>query len=310
MSPEPGSSIQNFLGYVRSERRLSANTVAAYRRDLGDFTAFLAGHMQTAAWSWADVDRLDIRAWLGELDGRGLKRSTISRKLSAVRAFYRFLHRTEVVSRNPARLVRTPRKRRELPGYLTRGQAESLFASLEAYATAERPLAIRDRAIIETVYSCGLRLSEVQGLDDGDLDLEKGLVKVTGKGGRERIVPVGGRAREALTAYLARRSDVSTRAGAEGDGRPLFISRRGTRISRRQIQRSVGAWLSWAAEGESLSVHALRHTFATHMLDEGADLLAVKELLGHSSLSTTRIYTHTSRERLVKTYRQAHPRAD
>lgn len=169
---------------------------------------------------------------------------------------------------------------------------------------------MRDRAIIEIIYSCGLRLAEVQGLDDADLDLRRGLVKVLGKGDKERIVPVGARAREAIEDYLSCRSAVSSRGSLAGDGRPLFISRRGTRISRRQIQRSVGAWLARAAEGESLSVHALRHTFATHMLDEGADLMAVKELLGHSSLSTTRIYTHTSRERLVKAYRQAHPRAD
>jgi integrase/recombinase XerC len=310
MSTDRIASVEEFLRYVRTERRLSAHTEAAYRRDLTDFAAFLGGHKDLSVWGWGDVDRLDIRSWLGDLEGRGLKRSTAARKLSAVRAFYRFLHRTDVVSHNPARLVRTPRKRRELPGYLTRGQSEALFASLEAYATGDRPLAVRDRAIIETVYSCGLRLAEVQGLDDGDLDLRRGLVKVLGKGGKERIVPVGARACEALADYLSRRSEVSSRELRTGDGRPLFISRRGTRISRRQIQRSVGAWLSWAAEGENLSVHALRHSFATHMLDEGADLLAVKELLGHSSLSTTRIYTHTSRERLVQTYRQAHPRAD
>jgi integrase/recombinase XerC len=310
MSTDRKSHIEEFLRYVRAERRLSAHTEAAYRRDLDDFTAFLCGHMDLPAWGWRDVDRLDIRSWLGDLDGRGLKRSTVARKLSAVRAFYRFLHRIDAVSHNPARLVRTPRKRKELPGYLTRGQTEALFASLEAYATRDRPLAVRDRAIIETIYSCGLRLAEVQGLDDGDLDLQRGLVKVVGKGGKERIVPVGARAREALADYLSRRGEVSSRELRAGDGRPLFISRRGTRISRRQIQRSVGAWLGWAAQGDSLSVHALRHTFATHMLDEGADLMAVKELLGHSSLSTTRIYTHTSRERLVQAYRQAHPRAD
>jgi len=310
VSSQRAGSIEDFLRYVLVERRLSAHTEAAYRRDLADFAAFLAGHMERPEWTWSDVDRLDIRSWLGELDGRGLKRSTVARKLSAVRAYYRFLHRTDVVSNNPARLVRTPRKRKELPGYLTQGQTEVLFASLEAYATGDRPLAVRDRAIIEIIYSCGLRLAEVQGLDDADLDLSRGLVKVLGKGDKERIVPVGARAREAIEDYLTRRSDVSSRVSLAGDGRPLFISRRGTRISRRQIQRSVGAWLAWAAEGEDLSVHALRHTFATHMLDEGADLMAVKELLGHSSLSTTRIYTHTSRERLVKAYRQAHPRAD
>jgi len=164
--------------------------------------------------------------------------------------------------------------------------------------------------MIEVIYSCGLRLAEIQGLDDADLDLDRGLVKVLGKGSNERNVPVGERAREAVSEYLAKRHEVSSRELAPGEGRPLFVSRRGTRISRRQIQRSVGAWLAWAADGEGLSVHALRLTIATHMLDAGADLMAVKELLGHSSLSTTRIYTHTSRERLVKAYRQAHPRAD
>jgi len=310
MTSDRDLTVVGFLAYVRKERRLSAHTEAAYRRDLEDFGAFLVGHMESADWDWSDVDRLDIRSWLGELEGRGLKRSTVARKLSAVRALYRFLHRTDVVSHNPARLIRTPRKRQELPGYLTRGQAEVLFELLESYATGDRPLAVRDRAMIEVIYSCGLRLAEIQGLDDADLDLDRGLVKVLGKGGKERIVPVGARACEAVSDYLARRHKVSSRELAPGEGRPLFVSRRGTRISRRQIQRSVGAWLAWAADGEGLSVHALRHTFATHMLDAGADLMAVKELLGHSSLSTTRIYTHTSRERLVKAYRQAHPRAD
>lgn len=310
MSADRASRTEEFLRYVRTERRLSAHTEAAYRRDIEDFSRFLGGHMDLPAWDWPDVDRLDIRSWLGDLERRGLKRSTVARKLSAVRAFYRFLHRIEVVSVNPARLVRTPRKSRELPGYLTRGQSEALFASLESYAAGDRPLAVRDRAIIELLYSSGLRLAEIQGLNDGDLDLRRGLLKVIGKGQKERIVPVGARAREALEDYLSRRSEVSSRELREGDGRALFISRRGTRISRRQIQRSVGAWLARAAEGEGLSVHALRHTFATHMLDAGADLLAVKDLLGHSSLSTTRIYTHTSRERLVQAYRQAHPRAD
>jgi integrase/recombinase XerC len=310
VSERQAASIEDFLRYVRVERRLSVNTEAAYRRDLTDFLVFLCGHMSGSDWTWSDVDRLDIRSWLGELDGRGLKRSTIARKLSAVRAFYSFLHRTDVATHNPARLVRTPRKRKELPGYLTQAQSEALFESLEAYATPERPLAVRDRAIIEIIYSCGLRLAEVQGLNDADLDLERGLVKVLGKGDKERILPVGARARDAVEDYLYRRGEVSSREVQVGPGRPLFISRRGTRISRRQIQRSVGAWLARAAEGEGLSVHALRHTFATHMLDEGANLVAVKELLGHSSLSTTRIYTHTSRERLVQAYRQAHPRAD
>jgi integrase/recombinase XerC len=232
----------------------------------------------------------------------------VARKLSAVRVFYRFLYRNDLVDVNPARLVRTPRKREDLPGYLTRGQAEALFDTLEEYAAEGDPLTLRDRALIEIIYSCGLRLAEVQGLDDDDVDRTRGLARVLGKGGKERIVPVGRQAVEAIERYLERRSEISR--STDEDERALFVSRRGRRLSRRQIQRSVGRWLTWVAGGEELSTHALRHTFATHLLDSGADLMAVKELLGHASLSTTRIYTHTSRERLLKTYRRSHPRAD
>ena len=303
-------AVEEFLAYASLERRLSPNTVTAYRRDLRDFGAFLAGHMEDELWEWGDVRRVDIRSWMGDLELKGRARTTVARKLSAVRAFYRFLHRTDRVGHNPARLVRTPRKGKDLPGYLTRRQVDGLFESLEAYAKTGDALAARDRAMIEVVYSCGLRLAEVRGLDDGDVDLERGLVRVVGKGNKERIVPVGQRARDAVRDYVSRRHEVAGGAHAAAERGPLFISRRGGRISRRQIQRSVGTWLTWAAGGEDLSVHALRHSFATHMLDSGADLMAVKELLGHASLSTTRIYTHTSRERLLKTYRKAHPRAD
>lgn len=308
---ERDEAVADFLRYVRTERRLSPHTEAAYARDLREFGEFLGAHLPTAGWDWADIDRLDIRAWLGELEQRRRrKRSTVARKLSAVRAFFAFLHRTGRVSSNPARLVRSPRKRADLPGYLTRGQAADLFELLDEYAASHDPLSLRDRAVIELVYSSGLRLAEVQGLDDDDLDLERGLARVLGKGEKERIVPVGERALEAVRDYVARRPDVADVAAGYGGSRPLFVSRRGTRLSRRQIQRGVTTWLSWASGGEELSVHALRHTFATHLLDAGADLLAVKELLGHASLSTTRVYTHTSRERLVQAYRQAHPRAD
>jgi len=301
-------AVEDFLDYVRAERRLSPHTEKAYRRDVTEFEAFLAGHRDTASWGWGDVRRQDIRSWLGELEMRGRARSTVARKLSAVRAFYRFLHRNDLIDVNPARLVRTPRKREDLPGYLTRGQADDLFEALEAYAARGGAVALRDRAIIEIIYSCGLRLAEVQGLDEDAVDRARGLVRVSGKGGKERIVPIGSRALEAVERYLEHRG--AAPSGDPQDDRPLFVSRRGGRLSRRQIQRAVGQWLTWAAGGEGLSTHALRHTFATHLLDAGADLMAVKELLGHASLSTTRIYTHTSRERLQQTYRQSHPRAE
>lgn len=310
--------IADFLRYAEKERRLAPNTVEAYRRDLMECHRFLGGHLE-AGWEWADVSRADLRAFLGHLGDRGLARSTIGRKLSAVRVFYRFLHRTDRVAANPARAVRTPRKERALPGYLSERQAEEMFEALRARAEREGGfLAHRNRALVELLYSCGLRLAEVRELDVQDVDSRSGLARVRGKGGKERIVPVGRAATEAVRDYLPRRARLRERlrrrgggpAAAPGEARaPLFLSVRGGRLSRRQIQRAVGRTLATVAGDEGLSTHALRHSFATHMLNAGADLVAVKELLGHTSLSTTRIYTHTSVDRLREVYRRAHPRA-
>jgi integrase/recombinase XerC len=207
--------------------------------------------------------------------------------------------------------VRPPKAAKTLPGFLTRSQTEVLFEALEARVESGvgadpgdesgRIRALRDRALVELFYSCGLRLAEARELDRSDLDLDAATVRVTGKGRKDRVVPLGRRAAASLREYLGARED---------SGGALFRSSQGRRLSRRQTQRIVTGWLDAAASGEGLSTHALRHTFATHMLDAGADLMAVKELLGHASLSTTRVYTHTSRERLVKAYRQAHPRAE
>lgn len=296
-------AVEDFLRYAEAERRLSAHTVDAYRRDLADFETFQVKHADRSEWGWADIDRSAIRAWLGALHAAGRRRTTIARRLSSVRSFYRFLHRTDQVESNPARLIRSPGSKRKLPGYLTQPQAEDLFALLAAYADGGGPLVARNRAIVELLYSSGLRLAEAQQLCARDLDASRGVVRVVGKGGKERIVPVGRPAMDAVQHYLAL-------SGDREPGDPVFLARTGTRLSRRQMQRSVGTLLESVARGEGLSVHALRHTFATHMLDAGADLLAVKELLGHASLSTTRLYTHTSREKLTRTYRQAHPRAE
>lgn len=308
------AELADFLGYAEVERRLSPHTVAAYGRDLAAFESFLRAWLGSADWTWADIDRLAVRAWLGDLEARGLKRGTIARKLSAVRVLYGFLHRTGRVSTNPARLVQAPRGGRDLPGYLTADQTENLFDWLEERARSDpESIPARTLAVIELLYSCGLRLSEAQQLNLSDVDMEGRRVRVLGKGRKERIVPLGAQAARAVAAYLqtCSRAETSTEAGGGvRPASPLFLSRRGGRLSRRQMQRSVGLALEAVARGEGLSVHSLRHTFATHMLDAGADLLAVKELLGHASLSTTRIYTHTSRERLRKTYLQAHPRAD
>lgn len=306
---------EDFLRYAALERRLSPHTVAAYRRDLSQFEHF-RGEDVGDDWSWVDVDRLAIRSFLGWLEGRGQRRSTIQRKLSALRALYAFLHRTDAVQSNPAKLVRAPRRERDLPGYLTREGVDSLFKALGAPPKDDRrrmkeAVALRTRALVELIYSCGLRLSEAQGLDIGDVDLSGRSVRALGKGDKQRIVPLGSRAAEALRAYMAILPDLARRdrggRSANADA-PLFLSIRGRRLSRRQIQRTVTGALRLAAGGERLSTHSLRHTFATHMLDGGADLVSVKEMLGHASLSTTRVYTHTSVERLKDVHARAHPR--
>lgn len=300
--------VTEFLRGIRDGRQLSAHTVQAYRRDLGDFVQFLDRYFAGSDWSWGGVDRLAIRSWVGELSRRGLSRRTVARKLSAVRSFFRFLHREEVVEANPARVIRSPRLERHLPAWLTRDEVDRLFALAEARSAEGGFHGVRDHAIVELFYATGIRLSELHGLDLANLDLVGDQVKVRGKGRKERIVPVGRAAVAALRRYEPRRTAISARA--EGPDRDaVFINQRGARLSRRQLQKIVQRFLDRVADDAGLSTHSLRHSFATHMLDAGADLMAVKELLGHASLSTTRIYTHTSKERLKRVYDAAHPRA-
>jgi integrase/recombinase XerC len=300
--------VAEFLGHLERERQLSPRTVRAYRDDLSELGEFLGRYYGDEGWKWGDVDRLAIRSFMGDcVSRRGLARRSVARKLSAVRSFYRYLHAEELVAANPARIVRTPRRERTLPGFLTREQAEALFAAAERRAAEGGLLPLRNLAVVELFYSAGLRLSELQGLDLAQLDLVSDRVRVLGKGRKERIVPLGRPASRALRAYLQAREELMERPGA--DRRALFLSRGGKRLSHRQIQNVVGEFLREAAETAGLSAHSLRHSFATHLLDGGAELLAVKELLGHASLGTTQIYTHTSKERLKAVYRNAHPRA-
>lgn len=303
------ADVEDFLSYIGHERQLSPATVRAYSDDLGDFTAFLTRYYGTPEWTWGGVDRLAIRSFMGECTaGKGLARRSIARKLSAVRTFYRFLHMEERVEANPARGVRTPKKERHLPAFLTREQTEEVFREAEAAAGEGGFHAVRNLAIVELFYSTGMRLSELQGLNLQDLDLVSERVRVRGKGRKERIVPVGRAAVAALLRYYPLR-DERLATATRPDRRAVFLSQTGRRLSTRQVQKVVGAFLERVAEGSSVSTHSLRHSFATHLVDAGADLMAVKELLGHASLSTTQIYTHTSKERLMRVYRQAHPRA-
>jgi integrase/recombinase XerC len=301
--------IDTFLRHLADGRQLSPHTTSAYRRDLTEFVEFLDRYHGEPGWSWEGIDRLALRGFLADLNRRGLARASIVRKLSAVRSFFRFLHQEEVVELNPGRAVRSPKLERRLPGWLTRDDVERVFTLAENRAAEGDLLGVRNLAILETFYATGMRLAELQRLDLEDLDLIGDQVKVRGKGRKERIVPLGQTAVRALRRYELRRAEFAGRATASADRRAVFISERGRRLSVRQIQLIVQRLLDTVAEDAGLSTHSLRHTFATHLLDAGADLMAVKELLGHASLSTTRIYTHTSKERLKRVYDQAHPRA-
>ncbi|MFW6205640.1 MAG: tyrosine recombinase XerC [Gemmatimonadota bacterium] len=298
--------MREYLRYIEEGRQLSPNTVAAYRRDLTQFQEWM--DTRHDSWKWDDVDRLDLRSYLGHLARRELARRTISRKLSAIRSFYRWLHREGIVDANPARTMRSPKLERKLPAWLSRSDVDRLFVLAENRAAEGGFRGARDLAILELFYATGMRVSELQGLSTPDVDLTGGQVRVRGKGRKERIVPLGDAAGRALRRYEPRRREAIRSAGG-GDRDALFVSANGTRLTTRRIQGIVQELLDTVADEGELSTHSLRHSFATHLLDAGADLMAVKELLGHASLSTTRIYTHTSKERLKRVYRDAHPRA-
>jgi integrase/recombinase XerC len=307
---DPAVAARDFLRHLADERQLSEHTVTAYRRDLDDLAVFLTGYYGTPEWGWNHVDRLTLRSFLGWLDRRGLSRRTAARKLSAVRSFFRFLHLEDRLERNPTRAVRSPRLEKRLPGHLTRKDVQSVFDTAEARAAENTLGGTRNLALLELLYGSGLRLAELHGLDVPDLDLVAEQVKVRGKGRKERIVPLTRAAVVAVRRYQPRRDEVSGRAPGAADRRALLVGPTGRRLSRRAIQKIVHGLFEAAGAGEELGVHSLRHSFATHLLDSGADLMAVKELLGHVSLSTTRIYTHTTTERLKRVYREAHPRAE
>ena len=294
-----------FLEYLSRERNYSPHTVAAYRRDLDEYLAFLSRYWGVSRADPSRADQLTLRGFLGELRRRGAGKRTLGRKLSALRAFYRYGIRVGAFGSNPARAIATPRSSRPLPKVLP--QAE-LCAALDRLAAEDEPAARRDCAILELLYGTGVRVAELAALRWGQLDLEESAVTVVGKGSRERRLPLGRRARQALVRHRTAVSGIAP--GSVSPSAPVFGGREPSRpLSTRQVQRIVSRTLDRLAEGGGVSPHALRHTFATHLLNAGADLMAVKELLGHVSLSTTQVYTHVSMSHLKKVYERAHPRA-
>lgn len=299
------SQVVSFLDHLEVVRNLSQRTIAGYRRDLCDLEDFIRRHLGREDYRWTEIDRSTIRAFLGESGRRGLAPRTIARKLAAIRAFFHHLHQEGEVKANPARRVRGPKLDRTLPGHMRLQEMEELFRWSESEAARRNDLTTtRLLAALELFYGSGLRLAELGSLNLGSLDLDRGQARVLGKGRKERIVPITKSAAKAVRNYLPRRTEVAVEGCLA-----LFVGRHGNRLSNRYIQRTVQGAISRFAAAANVSVHSLRHSFATHLLDAGADLMAVKELLGHASLGTTRIYAHTSKERLRKVYRGAHPRA-
>ncbi len=291
--------IDDFLEELEA-RNLSHHTVRAYARDLDQFRAFLVETAHTKEPQASDVTPRAVRLFVGWLVSARFARRSIQRKLAALRAFARHLVVSGLVQADPTAGLSAPRPEKRLPSFLRLKEVELLFRD----PPEPTPAGLRDRAILELLYSTGIRLSELVGLTTDSIDLRGGVVRVRGKGNKERIVPVGRAATAAIRDYLKRRSD-----GRTGRGRPLFLNARGGRLSARSVQRIVARRLAQVSEARHLSPHVLRHTFATHLLNAGADLRAVQELLGHASLSSTQIYTHVTTDRLKEVYRKAHPRA-
>lgn len=276
---------------------MSHNTEQNYRRDINALMRFLAGE---GLPGWEAVDSYHIRAFASWCHRRGLAASSIQRRMSALRGFFAYLIREDVMTANPAIDVPSPKKPGRLPKTLDVDQVARLLE-----LDGDEPLVVRDRAVMELFYSSGLRLSELTTLDAADLDLAEGMVRVTGKGGKERIVPVGRKAREALTRWLAARRTLLR--GAEQEA--LFVSRLGRRLSTRSVQSRIRQWSRQLGMAASVHPHQLRHSFATHLLESSGDLRAVQELLGHADIGTTQIYTHLDFQHLARIYDESHPRA-
>ncbi len=296
-----------YLRYLKVEKNASPHTIRSYRTDLRQFLGFCADHLECEASEIhpGQIDRLTIRLWLGRLSDTELKKSSIARKVATLRSFFKYCYRRGIVDKNPARLLIVPKKDQPLPKTAT---AEDLDRMMEL-AGDDTPSGRQDRAILELLYGTGMRLSELTGLDRKDINPDLNQLTVTGKGAKQRIVPFGGDARKALLRHLETREELYGSRTDEDARRAVFLAANGQRIYSRAVQRMVRDHMMRASEVTQKSPHVLRHSFATHLLDRGADIRVIKELLGHASLAATQVYTHTSVERLKSVYDGAHPRA-
>jgi len=290
--------LSEFLDYLRYERNASVHTVSGYRRDLTQFIDYIAER----GGSLRKVDNVQIRGFLAQLHERKLKKSSAARKLAAIRSFFRFGVMKKWIAENPAKVVATPKQERRVPSFLSE---EEMTSFLEVPSTG-RPLTVRDRAILELLYASGIRVSELVGINLEDANIGERLVRVRGKGKKERLVPFGRTAGERLSAYLRVRSGLVEDSIGE---KALFLNYQGRRISSRSVERIVDKYIRLTAVKRKISPHSLRHSFASHLLSRGADLRVIQELLGHESLATTQKYTHINLGQLMDVYRKSHPRS-
>jgi len=295
-------AMKKFFQYLEFERNYSANTVEAYRSDLEQFHAFVLLLLKTnQKIDLHSLDKTHIRLWLSSLNRENVKKSTLSRKIASLKSFFSYCLKRGIAQANPTKGISTPKKDKRLPKSLSQKETEHLF-ELQDESSA---WGIQTKALLELFYSCGIRLSELVNLSIADINFTQKQIKVLGKGDKERVIPFGNHALSAIQLHLKNREQISDRITTKA----LFITKKGNRIYPRLVQNLVKTQLSKVSEITQKSPHVLRHSFATHLLDNGAEIIAIKELLGHANLAATQVYTHASVERLKQVYKTAHPRA-
>ena len=296
-----------FLQHLKYERNLSAHTIRNYESDLEQFRSFVCGVEKREDIPYAEIDRLTIREWLANLHAAGKKKSSIARKLASLRTLFQFLIREGKLESNPAKMVATPKIERKLPNHLSMEDAVRFIETPDLNSELGR----RDRAMLEFLYATGIRVGELVNIDVADIDLQERLVRVFGKRRKERIVPFHKHSLEALLLYLTRSRPIflNNAPATIRNDKACFLNYQGTRITTRSVGRMIDKYIKQCADVHKISPHSLRHTFATHMLDSGADLRDIQELLGHARLSTTQIYTQVSMEKMIDVYSKSHPKA-